>query len=239
MCIGHAKISIFSNAGELRKNSGNKGKFTGIPPKPVGIPLLPTGVPTRTDCTGVSFWIFEFVRYWAVYRPYRSVYRYRGSAVRHLGSVGRTLAIARGRAEGGWDRVGWARGGERGRPEGAWSSERKTADPIFFSTSFFLVVEKFKAFTFCQLCAAERAVLTIIICLGMATYTLRRTKTPWGEQASDSFIQRQWQQTPWGEQTSDSFIQDRQLDHREYYHYFGTSLAYRRSSIWILGCLKS
>jgi hypothetical protein len=30
-----------------------------------------------------------------VYRPYRSVYRYRGSAVRHSGSVGRTLvAIA-------------------------------------------------------------------------------------------------------------------------------------------------
>jgi hypothetical protein len=88
------KFPFFSNAGELQKNSGNKGKFTGIPPLPTGIPLVPTGVPLRTDCIGVSFWIFEFVRYWAVYRPYRSVYRYRGSAVRHSGSVGRTLVVS-------------------------------------------------------------------------------------------------------------------------------------------------
>jgi hypothetical protein len=33
------------------------------------------------------------VRFWAVYRPYRSIYRYRGSAVHHLGSVGRTLVL--------------------------------------------------------------------------------------------------------------------------------------------------
>jgi hypothetical protein len=66
-----------------------------MPPLPSGIPLVPTGVPLRTDCIGVSFWIFEFVRYWAVYRPYRSVYRYRGSAVRHSGSVGRTLVGGR------------------------------------------------------------------------------------------------------------------------------------------------
>jgi hypothetical protein len=64
-----------------------------MPLVPIDIPLVPTDIPLQTDCIGILFLFFEFVRYLAVYRPYRSVYRYRGSAVRAIGSVGWTLLL--------------------------------------------------------------------------------------------------------------------------------------------------
>jgi hypothetical protein len=93
MYIGHAKIYIYSTPVSYEKSTDKIANYTGKPLISTGIPLVPSGIPLWIDCIAVSFWFFEFVRYLAVYRLYRSVYRYRGSAVRAIGLVGWTLTI--------------------------------------------------------------------------------------------------------------------------------------------------